>query len=104
MGALGRSSIFAVCFALLIALLSQNTHPDSMLEGVPSGKTRELDLSYAVNDKLAPWPGDEKFFEATVNASVEKNGYFKRRCWMLEQYRRRLDGPVPFPRGRRSLD
>ena len=77
MAAFGRSNIFAVCFALFSALLSQNAHHDSMLEGVPSGKTRVLDLSYAINDKLVPWPGDEKFFEATVHASVEKNGYFK---------------------------
>jgi len=104
MGALGRSSIFAVCFALLIALLSQNTHPDSMLEGVPSGKTRVLDLSYAINDKLVPWPGDEKFFEAKVNASVEKNGYFTRSFWMLEHYGTHLDAPAHFPPGKTTVD
>ncbi len=104
MGALGRSSIFAVCFALLIALLSQNTHHDSMLEGVPSGKTRVLDLSYAINDKLVPWPGDEKFFEAKVNASVEKNGYFTRSFWMLEHYGTHLDAPAHFPPGKATVD
>src|SRR5258708_39528548 len=103
MGALGRSSIFAVCFALLIALLSQNTHHDSMLEGVPSGKTRVLDLSYAINDKLVPWPGDEKFFEAKVNASIEKNGYFTRSFWMLEHYGTHLDAPAHFPPGKATV-
>src|SRR5712664_1673211 len=104
MGAVGRSSIFAVCFALLIALLSQNTHPDSMLEGVPSGKTRVLDLSYAINDKLVPWPGDEKFFEAKVNASVEKDGYFTRSFRMLEHYGTHLDAPAHFPPGKTTVD
>jgi kynurenine formamidase len=104
MGAVGRSSIFAVCFALLIALLSQNTHHDSMLEGVPSGKTRVLDLSYAINDKLVAWPGDEKFFEAKVNATVEKNGYFTRSFWMLEHYGTHLDAPAHFPPGKTTVD
>ena len=104
MSAFGRSNIFAVCFALLLALRSQSTHHHSMLEGVPSGKTRVLDLSYAINDKLVPWPGDEKFFEATVNASVEKNGYFTRSFWMLEHYGTHLDAPAHFPPGKTTVD
>src|SRR5216683_1939137 len=94
MAAFGRSSLFVVCFAALSTLLLQNMQHGPMLEGVPSGKTRVLDLSYAINDKLVPWPGDEKYFEAKVNASVEKNGYFTRSIWM----RRRT-----FRRGRRRL-
>src|SRR6266581_2537705 len=104
MAAFGRSNILAVCFALLLALRSQNTHHHSMLEGVPSGKTRVLDLSYAINDKLVPWPGDEKFFEATVNASVEKNGYFTRSFWMLEHYGTHVDAPAHFPPGKTTVD
>src|SRR6266550_7605608 len=104
MAAFGRSNIFAVCLALLLALRSQYTHHHSMLEGVPSGKTRVLDLSYAINDKLVPWPGDEKFFEATVNASVEKNGYFTRSFWMLEHYGTHVDAPAHFPPGKTTVD
>jgi len=104
MAAFGRSNIFAVCFALFLAFLSQNAHHDSMLEGVPSGKTRALDLSYAINDKLVPWPGDEKFFEAAVNASVEKDGYFTRSFWMLEHYGTHLDAPAHFPPGKTTVD
>ena len=104
MAAFGRSNILAVCFALLFAFLSQSPHHDSMLEGIPSGKTRVLDLSYAINDKLVPWPGDEKFFEATVNASVEKNGYFTRSFWMLEHYGTHLDAPAHFPPGKTTVD
>src|SRR6266850_4916169 len=104
MAAFGRFNILVLCLALFFALRSQNTHHDSVLEGVPSGKTRVLDLSYAINDKLVPWPGDEKFFEATVNASVEKNGYFTRSFWMLEHYGTHLDAPAHFPPGKATVD
>src|ERR1700730_4612397 len=104
MAAFGRSNIFVVCFAVFFALLLQNTHHDSRLEGVPSGKTRVLDLSYAINDKLVPWPGDEKYFEAKTNATVEKNGYFTRSFWMLEHYGTHLDAPAHFPPGNATVD
>jgi kynurenine formamidase len=101
---IARSAIFVVCFAALSMLLSQNMRHDSMLEGIPSGKTRVLDLSYAISDKLVPWPGDAKFFEATVNATVEKNGYFTRSFWMLEHYGTHLDAPAHFPPGKTTVD
>src|SRR5260370_8665971 len=104
MGGVGRSRFFCVGFPVLHVLLLQNTHHDSMLEGIPSGKTRVLDLSYAISDKLVPWPGDEKFFEAKVNASVEKNGYFTRSFWMLEHYGTHLDAPAHFPPGKTTVD
>jgi kynurenine formamidase len=104
MTVLGRSSVFVICFAALSTLLVQNTHHDSMLEGVPSGKTRVLDLSYAISDKLVPWPGDVKFFEATVNATIKKNGYFTRSFWMLEHYGTHLDAPAHFPPGKTTVD
>jgi kynurenine formamidase len=104
MAAMDRSGIFVVCLTVLLTLFSQNAHRDSMLEGVPSGKTRVLDLSYAINDKLVPWPGDEKFFEAKVNATIEKNGYFTRSFWMLEHYGTHLDAPAHFPPGKTTVD
>ena len=75
-----------------------------MLDEVFSGKKRVLDLSYAINEKLVPWPGDEKWFEAKVNASVEKNGYFTRSFWMLEHYGTHLDAPAHFPPGKATVD
>ena len=75
-----------------------------MLEGIPSEKTRVIDLSYAISDKLVPWPGDEKFFEAKVNATIEKNGYFTRSFWMLEHYGTHLDAPAHFPPGKATVD
>ena len=100
----GRSSLLVVCFAALSTLLLQNMQNHSMLDGIPSGKTRVLDLSYAINDKLVPWPGDDKFFEAKVNASVEKNGYFTRSFWMLEHYGTHLDAPAHFPPGKTTVN
>jgi kynurenine formamidase len=75
-----------------------------MLDEIFSGKIRVLDLSYAINDKLVPWPGDEKWFEARVNASIEKNGYFTRSFWMLEHYGTHLDAPVHFPPGKATVE
>jgi kynurenine formamidase len=101
MAAPGRSGVLVVCLAVVLA---QNIHHDSMLEGVPSGKTRVLDLTYAISDRLVPWPGDKKFFEATVNATVERNGYFTRSFWMLEHYGTHLDAPAHFPSGKTTVD
>ena len=75
-----------------------------MIDEVFSAKTRVIDLSYAINDKLVPWPGDEKWFEAEVNASIEKNGYFTRSFWMLEHYGTHLDAPAHFPPGKTTVD
>jgi len=75
-----------------------------MLDEIFPGKTRVLDLSYAINDKLVPWPGDEKWFEAKVNASFEKNGYFTRSFWMLEHYGTHLDAPAHFPPGKATVE
>lgn len=75
-----------------------------MFAGILSGKTRVLDLAYAINDKLVPWPGDERWFEAKTNASVEKDGYFTRSFWMLEHYGTHLDAPIHFPPGKTPVD
>ncbi len=104
MALIGRSGLLVVCLAALSGLFPQNMRHDSMLEGVPSGKTRVLDLSYAISDKLVPWPGDEKFFEAKVNATIEKNGYFTRSFWMLEHYGTHIDAPAHFPPGKTTVD
>jgi kynurenine formamidase len=104
MASFGRSGIFVVCLGALSALLFQYAHHDSILEGIPAGKTRVLDLSYAINDKLVPWPGDVKFFEVKVNATIEKNGYFTRSFWMLEHYGTHLDAPAHFPPGKTTVD
>ena len=104
MSAVGRSCVLALCIAALMTMFPDKPRQNSMLEGIPPGKTRVLDLSYAINDKLVPWPGDEKFFEAKVNATIEKNGYFTRSFWMLEHYGTHLDAPAHFPPGKATVD
>jgi kynurenine formamidase len=75
-----------------------------MFEAVFSGKTRVIDLAYAINDKLVPWPGDTRWFEAQDNASFGKDGFFTRSFWMLEHYGTHLDAPVHFVPGKASVD
>src|SRR5437870_8780274 len=104
MAAASRFCILVAIPAALSTLLVPSAHHDSMLDGVSSGKTRVLDLSYAISDKLVPWPGDERFFEAKVNATIEKNGYFTRSFWMLEHYGTHLDAPAHFPPGKATVD
>jgi kynurenine formamidase len=105
-GWLGRIVVAVVAFMMFLpmALFPQKSQRDGLLAGIASGKTRVLDLSYAINDKLVPWPGDKRWFEAQVNATVEKNGYFTRSFWMLEHYGTHLDAPIHFPPGKTTVD
>ena len=104
MAILGRSAILIFAVAALMTLLPDTSLHDSLLDDISTGKTRVLDLSYAISDKLVPWPGDEKYFEAQTNATVEKNGYFTRSFWMLEHYGTHLDAPVHFPPGQATVE
>jgi kynurenine formamidase len=104
MAAIGRASIVVVILAALSMFSLHKDHNDSTPEGIPARKARILDLSYGINDKLVPWPGDEKFFEAKVNATIEKNGYFTRSFWMLEHYGTHLDAPAHFAPGKATVD
>src|SRR5246127_4415408 len=84
--------------------LAQSPMHKPQIEEIASGKTRVIDLSYALSDKLVAWPGDAKAFEAKVNATVEKNGYFTRSFWMLEHYGTHLDAPAHFPPGKATVE
>jgi kynurenine formamidase len=100
-------SVFGVVVLMMflpMALFPQKRQADSLLSGIADGKTRVVDLSYAINDKLVPWPGDKRWFEAQTNATVEKNGYFTRSFWMLEHYGTHLDAPIHFPPGKTTVD
>src|SRR5437660_4704177 len=84
--------------------VTQSTMQKPLLENIATGKTRVIDLTYALSDKLVPWPGDAKAFEAQVNATVEKNGYFTRSFWMLEHYGTHMDAPAHFPPGEATVE
>src|SRR5260370_2054281 len=84
--------------------VAQNTMQKPVLEEISTGKTRIIDLSYTISDKMVPWPGDAKAFEATVNATIDKNGYFTRSFWMLEHFGTHMDAPAHFPPGTTTVD
>ena len=93
--------------ALLVAAattLAQSASQRPALDDIPAGKTRVIDLSYAISDKMVPWPGDAKAFEAKINATIEKEGYFTRSFWMLEHYGTHMDAPAHFPPGTTTVD
>jgi kynurenine formamidase len=96
--------LLSVSFLAAMSLFGQNTPHDELLAGIADGKTQVIDLTYAINDKLVPWPGDGKFFEAKDNATVAKDGIFTRSFWMLEHYGTHLDAPIHFPPGTTSVD
>lgn len=100
----GRLGFAAVSLFAILNFFPDASSDHVKIEGVPAGKTRVVDLSYAISDKLVPWPGDAKFFEAKVNATVEKDGYFTRSFWMLEHYGTHLDAPAHFPPGKTTVD
>jgi kynurenine formamidase len=104
--ALSIRVIFPTCALLgcVVSALPQSNMQKPLLEEIASGKTRVIDLSYAISDKMVPWPGDSKAFEAKINATVEKNGYFTRSFWMLEHYGTHLDAPAHFPPGTVTVD
>src|SRR5207247_3060368 len=74
------------------------------LEGIDPGRTRIVDLSSSINEKLVAWPVDARVFEATPNGTVEKDGYFTRSFWMLEHYGTHLDAPAHFPPGKSTVE
>jgi kynurenine formamidase len=104
MGVSGRFTFLIVAVLTFMAAFPDSSPRDGLLSGIPTGETRIVDLSYAISDKLVPWPGDTRWFEAQVNATVEKNGYFTRSFWMLEHYGTHLDAPIHFPPGKATVD
>lgn len=80
------------------------TSQEAWLRGVSDGSTRVVDMTYAINDKLPAWPGDDRTFEAKAVATPEKDGYFARSFWTLEHYGTHLDAPAHFPGGKQYLD
>jgi kynurenine formamidase len=93
-----------ISFLAAMTLFGQNAPHDDLLANISNGKTQVIDLTYAINDKLVPWPGDKRFFEAKDNATVEKDGLFTRSFWMLEHYGTHLDAPIHFPPGKTPVD
>jgi kynurenine formamidase len=82
----------------------QSSKADDWMNDIASGKTRVVDLTYAISDKLVPWPTDKRWFDAEPHATFERDGYFTRSFWMLEHYGTHLDAPIHFPPGTIPVD
>jgi len=82
----------------------KSVSPQAWLRGVSDGSTRVVDMTYALNAQLPAWPGDGRAFEAKVEATPEKDGYFARSFWTLEHYGTHMDAPAHFPPGKEFLD
>jgi kynurenine formamidase len=78
--------------------------PQAWLRGFSDLGTRVVDRTYAINGKLPGWPGDDRTFEAKVEATPEKDGYFARGFWTLEHSGTHLDAPAHFAPGKEYLD
>lgn len=90
-------------------MANNSIHPNSgalslALARFAHGRARVIDLSYAINDHLPPWPGDKQTFEARPNATIERDGFFTRSFWMLEHYGTHLDAPAHFHPGKTTVD
>ncbi|MGB6430768.1 MAG: cyclase family protein [Candidatus Acidiferrales bacterium] len=77
---------------------------DSWLSGIASGQTRVVDLTYAIAAGLPSWPGSPATFEATVNATIAKDGHFARTFTLYEHYGTHMDAPAHFAEGKETLD
>jgi kynurenine formamidase len=73
------------------------------LAGIPTGRTRVVDMTYTLNGHLPSWPGDDKTFETQVVATYAKDGYFARSFWTLEHYSTHMDAPLHFAPGKASI-
>jgi kynurenine formamidase len=78
--------------------------PSNALRGLPLGAARVVDLSYAIDDQLPPWPGDARSFAARPESTIAADGYFTRSFWMLEHYGTHLDAPAHFVPGGATVD
>jgi kynurenine formamidase len=71
---------------------------------LPAAFTRIVDIGHALGPDNPAWPGDDKPFEAVLNASIEKDGYFTRKFTSLEHFGTHLDAPAHFVKGGWTVD
>lgn len=84
--------------------LKDHTGVTDTLDAISWERVRLVDMTYAIDDKLPKWPGDNRGFEATSVGTPQKDGYFSRSFWMLEHYGTHMDAPAHFPPGKDTLD
>jgi kynurenine formamidase len=75
-----------------------------ILKTLTAAHPRIIDLTHTIREASSAWPGDTRPFEAQINATLEKNGYFSRRFSMLEHFGTHLDAPAHFAPGGKFVD
>jgi len=70
----------------------------------PAPFARIMDLGHALGPDNPAWPGDDKPFEAVINATFETDGYFTRKFSSLEHFGTHLDAPAHFIKGAWTVD
>lgn len=88
-----------------LATFSQSSpSPAAAAQAAASAKLRIVDLTHPLSEKYPAWPGDAKPFEAKLNATIAKDGYFTRHVSFLEHFGTHLDAPAHFVAGQATVD
>lgn len=95
----------AVVAAAVLVQLAQKTSAGASA-AAPAGApfSRIVDIGHALGPDNPAWAGDDRPFEATVNATFEKDGYFTRKFTSLEHFGTHLDAPAHFVKGGWTVD
>ncbi len=103
-----RTIILSLLSALVaVAAFAQMKEKDAAQRKPAAGSPdymRVVDLGHALGTDNPAWPGDEKPFEATINATYQKDGYFTRKFSSLEHFGTHLDAPAHFVPGGWTVD
>jgi kynurenine formamidase len=96
-----RTFIIGGTLALAIFLFAQRKAPVTMT----SPYAAVIDLTHTISQKAPNWEGTEKSpFQAEVNGTYEKDGYFSRKFSTDEHFGTHMDAPAHFSRGRWTVD
>src|SRR5271155_4240 len=82
-------AIFPVIVAAGVLMQMRERHEaknSAAAAAPPAVFSRIVDIGHALGPDNPAWPGDEKPFEATTNATYEKDGYFTRKFSSLEHF------------------
>jgi kynurenine formamidase len=90
--------------AVLVQMREQDGAGTSAAAAGAAPFSRIVDIGHALGPDNPAWPGDEKPFEATTNATYKKDGYFTRKFTSLEHFGTHLDAPAHFVKGGWTVD
>ena len=97
------SSVLVLAVSCSSAL--ENRPAGGLIEGIPAGTTRVVDLTHALNSRNPYWPGPGYGpFEYEIFATLEKDGVLSGRFKMAEHTGTHLDAPNHFASGQMPLD